>query len=256
MVNPLDLVMKFFFDNIFFFLAFGFGLFFILTYLKFSNKSKYKVIDREEVERQKFVEMMRFNHSKEFKTLYNADIHYFNGGEGLIKNPFIASEKKLGVIENYLEFEQVPIKMVERQGIQTYEEDIKEVKMKMIALVIKQPIIWRITNPFSKGQPMLIENDASTIKDVTKKRIVIPNNLGFDKFMGYYYAINENTKPKLRNILDARVLVTDFNIMASRYFAKSAEQAVYSPEMAMQVVNKEKELQVELAKKSGKQQSL
>ena len=255
-MNPLDVATQFFFNNIFFFLLFGFGIFFILTYLKFSQKSKYKIIDREEVERQKFIDMMRFNKPNRFKSVYTANIHYFNGGDGLIHNPVITNEEKLGVIQNYMEFESVPIKIVERQGIVTYEEEKNEEAMKLIGMVIKEPLFWIIPNFMKKPYPMIIENKEPTIRDEKKQRIIIPKDLGFDKFMGFYYAINENTKPKLRNILDARVLVTDFNTMASRYFAKSQEQAVYSPELAMQLATLEKNLQIELAKKQGKSQTL
>jgi len=93
------------------------------------------------------------------------------------------------------------------------------------------------------------------MKDETSHRIVIPEDLGFDKFMGYYYMIAENVKPKLRNVLDARILTTDFSLMASRYFSKSQEQCVYSPELAFQMAQKQTELNIELAKRKGIQQT-
>jgi hypothetical protein len=44
--------------------------------------------------------------------------------------------------------------------------------------------------------------------------------------------------------------------MASRYFAKSQEQCVYAPEVASQLAQREKELQIELAKTRGIQKSV
>lgn len=99
MVNPLDMLVKFIFDNIFIIVAVGLVGYFAYMYLKIKRVPKYKVIDREEVERQKFVEAMRFNKNSNFKYLYNAKIKAFNGGkaDGLIKNGYVfTNEKKIG----------------------------------------------------------------------------------------------------------------------------------------------------------------
>lgn len=253
-MNPLDILMKFFFDNIFFFLCIGFGLVFLFTYLKFGHKIKYKVIDREEVERGKFIEAMRFNKTSKFFALYTG----FMVDGGIIAKEgqkLWTNINKMGNIENYLEFEQVPIEIIEREGKITYRVEKDEMPMKLIALIIKKNLFWRIPNPLAKSQPMIIENNGYVYKDEKNKRIVIPEQLGFDRFMGYYYMIGESTKQKLRNILDARVLTTDFSLMASRYFAKSQEQCVYSPELAFQMAQKQTELNIELAKKKGIQQT-
>jgi len=263
-MNPLDAVMQFFFQNIFFFLFMGFAAFFLITYLKFGKKIKYKIIDREEVERLKFIEAMLFNRSSKYQALYQGDLlqlGIINNGGGLLNlNNVLPMGKKIwrklhkvGNIEHYLEFEQVPIKLVQDgQGKITYEELKNEKPMRLIAMVIKRTLFWRIPNPMAKAQAMFIENDNELMeKDEKGGRIIVPEQLGYDKYMGFHYIIAENTKPKLRNILDARVLVTDFNIQASRYFAKSQEQCVYSPELAFQMAQKQTELQIELAKKRG-----
>lgn len=256
-MNPLDVIMKFFFDNIFFFLMMGFFGFIAVTYFKFGKRIKYKIIDRDEVERLKFLDAMRFNKTSKYYALYHAKLMMNNGGSVLNKNYQVWSNfEKIGNIESYLEFEQVPIKMIEKEGKITYLENTNEPPMKLIGMAIKKPLFWRIPNPFAKAQPMLIENnDEMIMKDETNHQIVIPEELGFDKFMGYYYMIAENVKPKLRNVLDARILTTDFSLMASRYFSKSQEQCVYSPEAALQMATKQTELNIELAKRRGIQQT-
>jgi len=252
MADPFKYVLDWVQQNFFFVCAVGLSVYVFLMYFKIKNATKTKIIDREEVERSKFVEAMRFNRTRTFKKLVKADIRYFNGQT---PNPIIGKTQNIGYIQSYHEFEQVPIKMVEREGQITYDF-VKNVKpMRLIALVIKEPFLGIMGNPFKKSQPMFIETETA-IKDEKGKRLIIPGNLDQDKFMGYYYAINEDMKPKIRNIIDARVLVNDFNLMASRYWAKGQEQAVYSPEVASQMAQLEKQLQIELAKKKGQQQTL
>lgn len=250
-----DTLMKFAQDNLFLIVAVGLAMYVFFLYFKIKKTPKYKIIDREEVERQKFIESMRYNKTPYYKSLWQADVKYFNGGEGLIKNPMITKEKKLANIQGYMEFQQVPIKLIDKQGLVTYEEQ-KEKPMPLIALIVKETLFGIISNPFKKSQPMLLENNETVIKDEKKKRLVIPYSLGIDKLTGVYYAINESTKPKIRNIIDSRILVQDWNLTASRYYAKGQEQAVYSPEVAQLMMQLEKQLQIELAKKRGQQQTL
>jgi hypothetical protein len=244
-----DMLLAFFFQNIIFFIIIG-GLIIAFLYLfKFKKAVKFKIIDREEVERMKFIEAMQFNKTDKYKTISTADIKYLNGGKGLINNPMIVNKKMLASIENYLEFEQRPIKIVEKEGKYIYEEDKTEKPMKLIGMVIQRKIMFGLI-PIKKPHPLLIEQ-SSAVKDDKTKTIFIPQELGFDRFMGYYYAINENMKPKIRNIMDARVLSTDFNITCSRYYAKSLEQCVYAPEVALQQAQKQTDLSIELAKSRG-----
>jgi hypothetical protein len=250
-MNPLEMIMKWAFDNIFILAVVGILAFVLITYFKFGKKIKYKVIDREEVERMKFIESMKFNDSNKYKLLVRSDMTAMNGG-----NIQISHKRVVARINNYLEFEQTPIKLIEKDGKVTYELLKDELPLKLIGMVVKETALFGlISNPFKKEEAMLIEQ-GSAVKDDKGKCIIIPEELGFDRFMGFYYVINEATKPKIRNILDARILVQDFSIMASRYYAKSLEQCVYAPEVALQQAQKQTELQIELAKRGGTQKSI
>ena len=55
---------------------------------------------------------------------------------------------------------------------------------------------------------------------------------------------------------EKKKLITDFNLIASRYFAKAQEQCVYDPAVASQLAQREKEIQLELAKTRGTQKSI
>lgn len=258
MPNIADSVMAFLFQNIFYIVIIGLIAYILFLYVRFGRRTTYKVIDREEVERQKFIDMMKLNvPPKSLKLLCRGEkqVIAMNGGGGI---KFVDTWKNyltLGIIRNYLEFEQIPIKIIEKQGVITYENIPNEEPMKLIAMVIKPVLFWKIPNPMKKELAVVIENDKEKLS-FEKSKIVLPSEYGFDKFIGYYYALGETTKPKLRNILDARILVNDFNLMASRYFAKSQEQCVYAPEVAAQLAQREKELQIELAKSRGIQKSV
>lgn len=258
MANPVDMLLKFIFDNIWIFVILGLGIYFFREYFNFKKKTTYKVVDREEVERLKYIEAMKLNTPpKNAKFLYRGDMKniYIGNGNGQVK----ISERwenfiRIGIIQSYLEYEQIPIKTVEKEGIVRYEEEKDEKPMKLIGMVIKPCLFWKIANPFKKAFPVIIENNQDIFREGNK--IIIPSAYGFDKLLGYYYMMGESIKPKIRNIHDARILVQDHNLMASRYWAKGQEQAVYSPQVAEQMMQLEKQLQIELAKKRGQQQTL
>ena len=249
-MNIADAVMAFLFQNIFYIVLLGLVVYFAFLYLRFGRKTTYKVIDREEVERQKFIDAMQFNKRKDIKSLWKGEIILPNGSNAKAR---VLPMERIGNIENYLEFSQVPIKLSEIEGKITYTEVINEKSMDLIAITIKPTIFLGISNPFKKSQPLLLEKD-TTYK--VGKTLVIPRELGIEKMTGIFYVINENTRPKIRNVIDARILVQDWNLTCSRYFAKGQEQAVYSPEVAQTMMQLEKQLQIQLAKTKGKEESI
>jgi hypothetical protein len=219
-----DPIFNFIMQNLWLLVGIGLLAFVIMTYLKVRSKISYKVIDRKEIERLNFVEDMRFNKTNRWKWLIKGD-------------------RVLGKIENYLEFTH------------TGNPETKA----MIGMVIKPMLITtgiRLSNPFSKSQPFLLENNDKIVQIRSKKEIIIPEFMGSDNIFGYYYAIDKDSKSKIENVIDYHLLKTDFNLQASRYFVKSQEQCVYSPEMALELAKKEKEIQLELAKKRGKSESI
>lgn len=246
-MNPLDMLLEFAFNNIFFIVAGGVIVWFLYTWLKVSRRTKYKVIDRKEVERMNFIESMKFNNSTQYKRLYKGILTDGYGKRG---------DHLLGKITHYMEFEQTPMKHIPmKDGSTKLVPTEKEAKpIPMIAMIVKPMLFWKFTNPFKKANPILLENNGDIMK--YDENIIIPTSLAIDNLFGYYYSLNTDSGNKIRNIIDSRILVTDFNQMASRYYVKGQEQCIYSPELAHQMALKEKELQIELAKRKGKQDIL
>ncbi len=75
-------------------------------------------------------------------------------------------------------------------------------------------------------------------------------------YFGIYFDEKDVETIHSPNIINTRVLKTDVEQLASRYFTKSQEQCVYSPEMAHQFALKERELAIEMAKAKGKRESV
>jgi hypothetical protein len=239
--------------------------------LRVGSREKPKVIDREEVERERFLDSMRFNINKGFKYLVRGEniAHdgcvqigekefHFQGDKLIDPNTKIWRKlKTIAKIDKYLEFDVKQIKTIEEQGVVTYKE-LKDEKtgqllpnVPLIAMVVRELIWWKIPHLMKKPQAMIIENNGLISKDKESKSIIIPKEWGFKKFAGFNYVMSEDSTSKIRNIEDARILITDFNIMHSRYFAKAQEECVYSPDVAARLTQLEKQLQIELAKRKG-----
>jgi len=271
------MVLQFVFENI---LIIGLGVafgFILWKYLKVSRGFKYKIIDRKEVERLNFIEKMQFNVAHKFKWLYRADLVDFTevmpNGNRLLYQKLIKIDKDhailnnnvkkfkngecLGKIVHYMEFEQKPYELIKlKDGTIELKEEKNGENVHLIAMTLKPIWFWKFTNPFKKLQPLIIENNTELGKDEKNKRLMISFDIATDNLFGIYYELSENSKPKHRNIVDSRLTITDWNLTASRYFVKGQEQCVYSPEMAQQMAIREKEIQLELAKKRGKQETI
>ena len=85
--------------------------------------------------------------------------------------------------------------------------------------------------------------------------LIVSKKNAFDYYFGIYYDLSIEKQHK-DLIIEHNVLRTDINLLASRYFVKSQEQATYDPDKAHALAMKEKELQIELAKRKGKVETL
>ncbi len=227
-------VINFIFSNILWFIALGLFGWIIYNFLKV-GKRKLKVVDRKEIERVNFIERMRFNPSAKYRWLYKG-YEQLGFGTDLEYRGVVL----LGKITHYLE------------SVVKSSKDTR-----IITLIVKPALIKSlgITNPFKKSQIIQFENDMNVcIKD--KDNIYVSSDVGITNYLGIYHQIGEKEKKMIDNIRDSDIRQTDIDMMASVYFVKSQEQATFDPNYAHQMAMREKELQIELAKRKGKSETL
>lgn len=218
----LDQVMKFVFDNIWLIVGFGIVIYFIHEYFSFKRRTSFKTINRSEIERKEFIDRMKYNISP-YKWLYKG-------------------KEVIGKISNYTE-----------ELTKGNPKDLKTISLVFRPMLIKRPI--KISNPFAKMQPLKIEKNNEIIVQVDKD-LVLNETIELSKYSGFYYSIGKNEPIICENIRNLETFKTDLNSVASIYFVKSQEQSTFDPNMAHDVVMKEKELQVELAKRKGKTETI
>jgi len=243
-MNPLDTLMKVLFDNILLVVIGVFGLYLALLYLRMKSKTKYTVIDRRKIEKANFIEEMKYNIATKYKYLFK--------GKQLI-----------GKITHYAEgivTVAVPVTIKAKIGNPEPKTITKNVKQDIKVLrIVFRPTFKNIpfVKPFSKPEALMLEDDSlSIIKMPTRKHIYISDERSINYYFGIYFDEKDAENIHSPNIINTRVLKTDVEQLASRYFTKSQEQCVYSPEMAHQFALKERELAIELAKAKGKRESI
>lgn len=237
----LNGLLDFVFGNIVWFILFGGIVFLILNYLKVSSKKAFKPVDRSEIERLKFIDRLQ-NNDTEFRHLFR--------GKNLIGNIKKMSVLTVEVPDIYDKKKKKAYKKEEKAPADPEKEDQKLTCV--VQLIVKPTIsnLIRIDNPLSKLMAFQISQQNVMI-DTSKKALTVPVSTYLDKYFGIFYDKNtEYIHSAL--ILKDNVIRTDIDLLSSIYFAKSQEQATFDPEKAHALALKEKEIQVELAKRSSK----
>jgi hypothetical protein len=230
MVNPLDAIMKWGFDNVFILCILGLAFYFLHGYLGIKKVEKIKSVDRSEIERQNMVERLKFNTNKRYKWLYK--------GSHL-----------LGNISSII-------------GSQTggNPHPVETLTIAFQPMLISSPI--KIKNPFAKKQVVVIDyaNILMTSDEngnvVETNKIIIKDTIAISKYQGIYYTVGSTEEMIKNNIRDFDTFKTDLNNLASIFFVKSQEQSTYQPQYAHDLALKEKEIQLEMAKKKGKMETI
>jgi len=219
-------LLDFIFGNIVWLIIIGGIIFVFVTYLKFGYRHKIKPLNRSEIEQYKFIERMKNNQNS---------VKYFK----ILKR----GEKTIGKITHFCAV------TLTKKG-----NPKEEIKTDICMMLVKPMLISRgrlqITNPLGKVMPMQINKEFIKI-DPFNKTMNIPEYVYLDYYFGIYYD-KQTEDIQTAFIKNDQLFRTDLNQIASVYFAKSQEQATFDPEHAHQLAMKEKEIQVELAKKSGK----
>lgn len=231
-VNVGDII-DFIFQNIWIIVAISIAVIYLKDLVKW--KTKIKPLNRAEIERQKFIERMKANPANRF-------IMLSKGGH------------KLGIVTHFKEFYYPEIKAenVVKKGKVVDVKKIETGKNKKIVQILVSPLLFgKIPNPFAKTQ-------CYQIGENSMKRSLIEWNIkswiGMDYIFGVYY--DENTIENTDIIKNDNIMRTDLNQIASIYYVKSQEQSTFDPAYAHQMALKEKELQIELARKKGKAETI
>ena len=258
MANPLDAILKIFFDNIFIFVALGVLLYVFFMYFKVKSKSIAKPINRSEIERLQFIERMKHNVSNTYKYFYKGDTfigkvvayrEYVRNPSNIVLADMVIKPKWIWKFSN---------PFGKSQAFQVYLGKLKNVEKKepvfQTGQVIKMaqigdmnltiPIIHMEDNEFSRTK---VEMDGNTIK--------VPELVSFDYYFGIYY---DMTIPEehMKNIKEDNLLRTDLNELASIYYCKSQEESTFDPIRAHETAMKQKEIELELAKSKGKAETI
>ncbi len=130
---------------------------------------------------------------------------------------------------------------------------IKKTRLKIASIVLKPMVIksLNIANPFKKVQILQFEID-SNIAFKNKDSIFINETVALTNYLGIYHQIGESQKMIIDNIRDNDIILTDLNNLGSIYFSKSQEQSTFDPVYAHSLALAEKNLQIEMARKKGK----
>lgn len=231
MVDPLQAIIKFVFDNIFYFAGLGVLIYFIHGYLDIKRVEKLSSVNRGDIERKNMIERLRYNPSKKFKWLYK-------------------DKELLGKITHIIE----TTTKGNPENIDTYTMIVEPMLIKLL----------KIINPFAKKQILEVEKSGqilsffdsggSTPKQTNK--LIIREGVAITSYMGIYYTIGKNEATMVDNIRQFDTFKTDLNNLSSIYFVKSQEQSTYAPQYAHELAMKEKEIQLMMAQKKGKLETI
>jgi hypothetical protein len=198
--------------------------------LKKVTRNITKPISREEIERRNFIERMKVN-------VNQTTSKYLYRGKDMIgvithARNFITT----GNPHNYL----------------------------ITEMVIKPTLFWKITNPLGKEKAFQINLGQCDEKNMlvnptvieSGDKMIVPKYISFNYYFGIYYDITI-AREHQDIILQKDLSLTDLHNEKSVDFAKAQELATigYVP-FAHEMGMKEKDIQHEIARKKGEQQSI
>jgi len=267
MIIMLDQVMAFIFNNIFYIVGLGLIIFVLWSYLKISKRTKFTIIDRRKIEKANFIEEMKYNVASKYKLLFKGKqligkiSHYAEGvvdvkGQSpvnIMKIVFKPTFRSLPFVKPFTKPEALMIQddTITPKKSKEIEKRLEEFNQKLETEKDEKKKMKLV----DEKMDYMISITPSIVKDNGFKRIIISDERSINYYFGIYLD-DKNPDLHSRNVIDTRVLKTDVEQLASRYFTKSQEQCVYSPEMAHQFALKERELAIELAKAKGKRESI
>lgn len=196
----------------------------ILFGMYVKKKPKFKPISREDTERKKFIDREKLN---------KTDLKYLYRGNRL-----------------YGQIRTLSAHLIPADKDQKEEKRLINIVFKPCVLGIK----W-LTDPFEKDVALVVSAENSDFS-YAKSSFTIDESAIMNKFDGVRYDVTDK-KEALKYIRDEQVSVTDWENHSSVMFVEAQKMSTFGDSSnANAMALKEKELQVELAKKRGKQSSI
>lgn len=214
--------------------------------------SRTKILKRSDLEKKKLIRSMELNKTKFFKELWHSSKFL---GKIISYKRFVLNPASIEILKSqesfaqkYRDFKETKDEKVLKE-LNILSKGIKDEFSKSVVIIVFKPkFIGKILNPFKKQVLQIF--DGLLIKEFDKKKLIIPADVFTDQFMGVYY---DMTDPKFHlNIMHEKMYETDLSAMADVWFVKAQELSTFDPEKAHAMAMKEKELQIELARKRGK----
>lgn len=245
--SAFAMLLNWLFDNILIVVGAVVLVFFAYQYLKVSKKAKWKVIDRRKIELANFVDSMKYNFTDAYVWLYKG-------------------KKRIGRIINYAEFscpKNIVIFDPKAKGKAKFikpqnPRKLKRGEMMDIVSIVFRPCFERIpiANPFAKLDALYIQKhkDCLTV-DIMKKRFTIKADRAINRYLGIRFDMLDS-EAMHKNIIYHNILKTDMEQSLSRLWVRTQLECVFDPSVARDSMLKEKELQVELARRKGKAESI
>jgi hypothetical protein len=200
------------------------GIYIIYEFFwKSGEKKPPQPLDRREVERKNFIERMKLN----------TPVYY---------RWFLKSSDIIGKI----------ISMKD-----TIIEGNPE-KHEVIEMVVQPALLsrFKIANPLSKKMCIMMDKKNTDFEKIAfTNELSITDRVTFDNVHGIFYDRSLETE-LAEHIKNDNIFRTDLEQMAGIYYVHSQEQSTFGENNAHEMAMKEKELQIELARKRGKQTSI
>jgi hypothetical protein len=235
-VNPAIAFSNFIQANFIWIVLLIVGAFGILYFVRIRSKQP-KTINRNQVEKHRRIEELRYT-GRTIKNITN-----LNGLE--IKG-----------VDEYRNIFHGRIWLGEISNITERTEEItsngKKEEKEILEMVFRPKWFWNFASPFRKDLLRVFKD--CVVLDSSRKNIVILPTISIDGFMGYYYDVpNEKTHT---NWVNDQIFKHDKEDTTSFYYVESQKRSTFDLEFAHDMAMKEKELQVELARKRGKMTSI
>jgi hypothetical protein len=205
---------------------------FIVFYFVRIRTKKPTIISRNEIEKQKRIKELQHN-----SRLISEEVILPDGNKSI----------------NYREFKSLFHGIKFLGSITNIQPRISNPDKEMIyEIVFKPRWFLSLTNPFKKDLLRIFKD--CLILDKAKGQIVIEPTVSIDSTLGYYYDVPNELQHL--NWINEQIFKHDKEDNASFYFVESQKRATFDLDYAHDMGMKEKELQIELAKKRGKMTSI
>lgn len=219
-----------------------------------------KIIRRSDVQKKELIKNMSLNKTDLFKTLWHGNqflgkiISYKNVTPNPIDKDIIKAQQDLNEKITKARFAKTEDDLQKAMiDMDRSRDELEKLMGDNIVYVIFAPKWFsNVSNPFRK-EPMIIR-DKYLVKEYSTKKLIVPPDFFMDRFMGIFFDMG--APEQHLSIIKEEMFRTDLDTMASVYYVKGQEQAIINPENAIQMALKEKELQIELAKKRGQQSTI